>query len=70
MTAAAKRTARKIWHLNWNAYQRLKPFLLILLSMMALMTLVTFDWKFVIQIIILLWVLCLALYEFLMEAAK
>lgn len=65
-----KKLIYKIWHLNWNVYQRLKPFLLILLSLMALMTLVTFDWKFVIQIVILLWVLCLAFYDFLLETTK
>lgn len=57
----------KIWHLNWNTYQRLKPFLLILLGIMTLITLMPFGLKFVIQIVIVLWILCLAFYDFLLE---
>jgi len=65
MSGKTKRIAHKIWNLNWNVYQRLKPLLLVISTTIALLTLLAFEWKYVIHIGILGWVLCLAYHDFL-----
>ncbi len=62
---AAKRMAHKIWNLNWNVYQRLKPWLLVIVSFIALASLLQFGWKFIIQLTIIVWILSLAFYDYL-----
>jgi len=57
MSGKTKRIAHKIW--------RLKPLLLVISTTIALLTLLAFEWKYVIHIGILGWVLCLAYHDFL-----
>lgn len=65
-----KDMAHKIWKLNWNVYQRLKPFLLVVVSLITLMSLLQFGGRFIIQIAIVIWALSFALYEVFKEFSK
>lgn len=62
--------AKRFWSLNWKIYQSLKPLMLIISSIISLTVLSSFGLKVIIPVIVLLWILVLAFYDYLKEAAK